>query len=138
MDRDAMTALVDRHLKAEGAGDIDGACAVYTEDVVHDAVGFPGAPCTGIPAARAFYGHLTAAFRTESETPLHTYWSGDDTLVMEQEMTGTAIGELLGLPGNGRRITFRILHVFRFRDDLVCFEQVWLDTGAIVAQLTAP
>jgi steroid delta-isomerase-like uncharacterized protein len=138
VDRDDMMALIDRHLKAEGAGDIDGAVAVYTDDIVHDAVGFPGAPCTGIPAARQFYEHLTTVFRTESETPLATYWSGDDTLVMEQEMTGTAIGEFLGVPGHGRRITFRILHVFRFRDGRICFEQVWLDTGSAMAQLLAP
>lgn len=138
MDRDEMMALIDRHLKAEGAGDIDGAVAVYTDDIVHDAVGFPGSPCTGIPAARQFYELLTAAFRTESETPLNTYWSGDDTLVMEQEMTGAVVGEFLGVPGHGRRITFRILHVFRFRDGKVCFEQVWMDTGSAMAQLLAP
>ena len=61
----------------------------------------------------------------------------DDALVLEQQMTGTVIGEMLGIPGNGRRITFRILHVFEFRDGLISREQVWLDTAAIVAQLTA-
>ena len=47
MDVQAMRELVERHLKAEGAGDIDGAVAVYTDDVVHDAVGFPGSPRQG-------------------------------------------------------------------------------------------
>jgi hypothetical protein len=31
-----------------------------------------------------------------------------------------------------------MMHVFDFRDGLICREQVWIDTGAIVAQLTAP
>jgi predicted ester cyclase len=57
--------------------------------------------------------------------------------VLEQLMTGTVIGEMLGLPGNGRRITFRILHVFEFRDGLISRENVWLDSAAIVAQLAA-
>jgi predicted ester cyclase len=52
-------------------------------------------------------------------------------------MTGTVIGELVGLPGNGRRITFKIFHVFEFRDGRISREQVWLDTGSVVAQLTA-
>ena len=52
-------------------------------------------------------------------------------------MTGTVIGEMLGIPGNSRRVTFRILHVFDFRDGLVCREQVWIDSAAIVAQLTS-
>jgi steroid delta-isomerase-like uncharacterized protein len=137
MQRSEMLGLVERHLKAEGAGDIDGACAVYTDDVLHDAVGFPGSPRTGIAAAREFYAFLTANFRTEDETPRNEYWT-EDTLVLEQDMTGTVIGEMLGIPGNGRRITFRILHIFGFRDGLISKEQVWLDTGAVVAQLTAP
>jgi hypothetical protein len=33
---------------------------------------------------------------------------------------------------------FRMLHVFEFRGDAISRENVWLDAGAIVAQLTAP
>jgi steroid delta-isomerase-like uncharacterized protein len=137
MDVTEMRALVERHLKAEGAGDIEGAVAVYTDDVVHDAVGFPGSPRHGKDAAREFYGFLTANFRTEGEQPLHQF-ATDDALVLEQLMTGTVIGEMLGIPGNGRRISFRILHVFEFDSGLVSREQVWIDSAAIVEQLTAP
>jgi steroid delta-isomerase-like uncharacterized protein len=136
MDRHEMRTLIERHLKAEGAGDVEGAVAVYTEDVVHDAVGFPGSPRVGKDSAREFYGFLTANFRTEQEEPTHEYWT-EDSLVLEQLMTGTVIGEMLGLPGNGRRITFRILHVFEFRDGLISRENVWLDSAAIVSQLAA-
>lgn len=52
-------------------------------------------------------------------------------------MTGSVIGEMLGIPGHGRSVTFRILHVFDFRDGLISREQVWIDSGSIVAQLTA-
>ena len=131
MDVTEMRRLVERHLKAEGAGDVDGAVAVYTDDVTHDAVGFPGSPRQGKEAARDFYRFLTANFRTEEEQPIHQFVM-DDTLVLEQEMTGTVIGEMLGIPGNGRRVTFRILHVFEFRDGLISREQVWIDTAAIV------
>jgi predicted ester cyclase len=86
-------------------------------------------------AARGFYDFLTANFRTEDEEPLHRFFAGD-TMILEQSMTGSVIGEMLGIPGNGRRVTFRILHVFDFRDGLVSREQVWIDIGAIVAQLT--
>jgi predicted ester cyclase len=57
-------------------------------------------------------------------------------MVLEQTMTGTVIGEMLGVPGNGRRVTFGILHVFGFRQGLISREQVWIDSGSIVAQLT--
>jgi steroid delta-isomerase-like uncharacterized protein len=136
MEQQEMIAVVERHLKAEGAGDIDAAVAPYTDDVVHDAVGFPGAPRTGKAAAREFYEYLTANFRTEHETPLRR-WFVDDTMFLEQTMEGTVIGSMMGIPGNGRRVSFRIFHVFEFRDGLISREQVWLDSGAIVAQLTA-
>jgi steroid delta-isomerase-like uncharacterized protein len=134
MEREQMAALVERHLKAEGAGDVEGAVAVYTDDVEHDVVGWPGGVLHGKEAARQFYVELTANFRTEGEQPSHRYWS-DDAMVLDQMMTGTVIGSMLGMPGNGRRITFRALHVFEFRDGLVSRENVWLDGGAIQQQL---
>lgn len=137
MDRHEMIALVEQHLKAEGAGDVEGAVAVYTDDIVHDAVGFPGSPRSGKDAAREFYRFLTANFRTEGEEPLNRFFDGDN-MILEQTMTGAVIGEMVGIPGNGRRVAFRILHVFAFRDGLISREQVWTDSGAIVAQLTAP
>ena len=136
MEQHEMVALVERHLKAEGTGDVEGAVGVYTEDVVHDAVGFPGSPRTGKQAAREFYAFLTANFRTEKEEPLHRWFAGD-TMLLEQRMTGTVIGQMLGIPGDGRRVTFGIFHVFEFAGGLISREQVWIDSGAIVAQLTA-
>lgn len=130
-------ALIHTHLDAEGAGDVAKACSVYAEDVEHDVVGFPGTPCFGIEAAKGFYEFLTANIRTTGEKPLHQYVTDEGAVVMEAEMSADVIGEFLGIPGNGRNITFRILHVFEFGDSLITREQVWLDTGAIVAQLTA-
>jgi predicted ester cyclase len=60
----------------------------------------------------------------------------DDAMILEQIMTGTVIGSMLGMPGRGRRISFRILHVFEFRDGLISRENIWLDSGAIVNQLS--
>lgn len=136
MEQAEMIALVERHLNAEGAGDIEGAVEVYTDDIVHDAVGFPGSPRKGKESAREFYGFLTANFRTEEEKPVRRFFDGD-SMILEQTMTGSVIGEMLGIPGNGRRVSFGILHVFDFRDGLISREQVWLDSGAIAAQLNA-
>ena len=132
-----MKALVDRHLRAEGAGDIAAAIAVYTPDIEHDVVGFPIGPTVGIAGARAFYEYMTSNFRTEGETIKHEYATAD-ALVLEQVMTGTVIGSMFGLPGNGRRVSFRMLHVFEFRDGLISRENIWLDVGAVIGQLSAP
>jgi steroid delta-isomerase-like uncharacterized protein len=135
MDHAKMQDLVSRHLRAEGMGDVDGAVAVYTDDIEHDVVGFPGSPHRGKDGARQFYKELTANFRTEGEEVLHRYLA-DDSMILEQIMTGTVIGSMLGLPGHGRRISFRILHVFEFRDGLISRENVWLDSAAVIAQLS--
>jgi steroid delta-isomerase-like uncharacterized protein len=130
-----MVALVEAHLKAEGAGDVEGAVAVYTDDVEHDVVGFPTGVLRGKDAARGFYEQLTANFRTNLEQPTRRYFT-DDAMVLDQQMTGTVIGTFLGLAGNGRSITFRILHVFEFRNELISRENVWLDVVAIQQQLS--
>jgi steroid delta-isomerase-like uncharacterized protein len=136
MTQDEMIALVERHLKAEGAGDIDGAIAVYTDDIEHDVVGWPDSPVHGKEQTRGFYEHLTANFRTEEEQPTHRYFTAD-AMVLDQIMTGTVTGSFLGLPGHGKRISFRILHVFEFKDGLISRENVWLDGAAIQQQLSA-
>jgi steroid delta-isomerase-like uncharacterized protein len=135
MDQSTMRSLVERHMAAEDCGDVDGAVAVYTDDVEHDVVGFPDSPTHGKQAARDFYRYLTANFHTEGWKVLHRFIA-DDAIVMEQLMTGVVVGSLLGLPGNGRRITFRMLHVFEFRDDLISRENIWLDTAAVAGQLS--
>jgi steroid delta-isomerase-like uncharacterized protein len=135
MDERAMRALVDRHIAAEGRGDVDAALAVYTDDIEHDVVGFPDGVHRSKAGARAFYSELTANFRSETWTERRSFVAAD-ALILEQDMTGTVTGSMLGLDGRGRRITFRMLHVFEFRDGLICRENVWLDSAAVVAQLS--
>lgn len=132
-----MRDLVERHLKAEGAGDIEGAVAVYTDDIEHDDVGMPGGVLRGKDAARDFYEILTANFRTTGEK-LNREYVADNALIIDEIMTGNVVGSMLGLPGRGREISFRILHVFEFKDGLISRENVWLDGGAIAAQLSSP
>jgi steroid delta-isomerase-like uncharacterized protein len=130
-----MESLVEAHLRAEGNGDPDEAVRNYTDDIEHDVVGYPTGPVQGIPSALEFYRQLVKDFRTEGEERSRTYYA-ENACVIENLMTGTVTGSMLGIPGNGRRITFRILHVFEFRDDRICRENVWLDSASIVGQLT--
>lgn len=132
-----MDRLIEEHLAAEQAGDTAASVAMYTEDVEHDVVGFPTGPLQGKSAARGFYEFLTKNIATETMVPVQSYYA-EDACIMEHVWTGTVPGEFLGVPGNGRRITFRMLHVWDFRDGLMSRENVWLDGASIVAQLTAP
>jgi predicted ester cyclase len=63
---------------------------------------------------------------------------GEHFCVTEHLTTGTFPGSFAGVAGHGRRATFRMLHVWEFRDGAIRRENVWLDAGAIIAELTAP
>lgn len=131
-----MDRLIEAHIAAEKAGDPAGSVATHTDDVEHDVVGTPHGPLHGKEAAQAFYDQLVRDIRTEEMVPVRSYY-GEDFCVVEHEWTGTVPGAFLGIPGNGRRISFRLLHIFEFRDGLISRENAWLDGGSIVAQLTA-
>ncbi len=131
----AMKELIERHLAAEAAGDVAGAIAVYTDDVVHDVVGAPTGLLHGPDQAGEFYEFLTANLSTLDVQVNHEYF-GDDVCVVEHQWTGNVLGEFLGIPGHGKQVSFRMLHVFEFRGGLINRENVWLDGGSIAAQLT--
>ncbi len=137
MNREDMDRLIEAHLAAEMAGNTAGCVAMYTDDVEHDVVGAPHGPLHGKQAAQGFYDQLVRDIATEEMIPVRSYY-GDDFCVIEHEWRGTVPGAFLGVEGHGRRISFRLLHVWEFRDGLISRENVWLDGGAIVQQLTAP
>ena len=130
----AMTALIEEHLACEAAGDAAGAVAVYTDDVEHDVVGSPMGALTGPAAARAFYEHLTSDLKIGKMDRVRE-WSGQDFTVVEHVVDAAVTGSFMGIAGHGRPVHFRMLHVFDFRDGKISRENVWLDGGAIAAQL---
>ena len=137
MQRQEMDRLIEEHLAAEKAGNPDGSVAMYTEDVIHDVVGSPIGPLKGPHAAKAFYEMLNQNVATD-RVEVNRAWYGDDFCVIEHQWHGSVPGEFLGVPGNNRRISFRMLHVWEFKDGRMSRENVWLDEGSIIAQLTAP
>jgi steroid delta-isomerase-like uncharacterized protein len=135
MTKDEMNALIDAHLAAEGAGDTDGCVAMYTDDIVHDVVGNPAGPLTGPDAAKGFYDYLTSNVTGTTGRVNHA-WYGEDFAVIEHQWVGAVPGEFLGIPGNGKPVDFRMLHVWEFKDGKMCRENVWVDGATIAAQLT--
>jgi steroid delta-isomerase-like uncharacterized protein len=137
MERADMDRLIEEHLAAERAGDADASVAMYTDDVEHDVVGAPHGPLHGRDAARGFYEQLNGEVATESMTATRSYY-GADFCVTEHHWTGTVHGHFLGIPGHGRSVSIRMLHVWEFADGRISRENLWLDGGSAVAQLMAP
>jgi steroid delta-isomerase-like uncharacterized protein len=136
MTPDEMDEVFARHCAAEAANDVDAILATLTDDAEHDVVGDPLGVLTDRAAIAKRYEDLFDALATDTMTSLRRY-HGTDFFVDESLVEGTVPGDFLGIPGNGRAISFRVLHVCEFRDGRMSRENVWLDTAAIVQQLTA-
>jgi steroid delta-isomerase-like uncharacterized protein len=136
MKPEEMDRLIEAHIAAEMAGDSARSVSMYTEDVEHDVVGTPHGPLHGREAAQGFYDQLISDIRTEEMVPTRRYY-GEDFCVIEHICQATVPGSFLGVPGHGKRISFRMLHLWEFRDGLISRENIWLDGGSIVAQLTS-
>ena len=130
--------MIDRHFRFEAEDDVDGVLSTMVDDVEHDVVGSPTGPVRGKLAARGFYDALFADLAGERVTTLRRYY-GPDFVVDESLWEGTATGAPFGIPGNGRALKFRLLHVFDMAPDgQIKRENVWLDFASILQQLNAP
>lgn len=134
LSREAIDQLIDDHFRREAEGDVEGTLATFTHDVVHDVVGDPAGALHGPAAVGERYDHLFANVKGERADVLHRLY-GDNFVVDDKIWTATVTGDFLGIPGNGRRISMRVLHVFEFRDGRIARENVWLDAGSAIAQL---
>ncbi|HET7490192.1 MAG TPA: nuclear transport factor 2 family protein [Acidimicrobiales bacterium] len=137
MSRNAIDQLIEDHFRREAEGDVDGTLATFTDDVVHDVVGDPAGVLHGPAEVGERYGHLFTNVKGERADVLRRLY-GDDFVVDDKIWTASVVGDFLGIPGNGRRISIRVLHVFEFRDGRIARENVWLDAGAAIAQLKGP
>jgi steroid delta-isomerase-like uncharacterized protein len=130
--------MIDRHFRFEAEDDVDGVLSTMADDVEHEVVGSPTGPVHGKASARGFYDALFADLSGEKVTTLRRYY-GPDFVVDESLWEGTAPGTPFGIPGNGRRLSFRLLHIFDMAaDGRIKRENVWLDLAAILQQLGAP
>jgi predicted ester cyclase len=136
MSREAMDRMLEEHFRREAEGDVAGTLATYTSDIVHDVVGDPLGTLDEHYAIGERYAHLFSNVKGEAFAVKHRLY-GDNFVVDDKIWTARVDGEFLGIPGHGRRIHVRVLHVFEFRDGLICRENVWLDGGSAIAQLSA-
>ncbi|GAB4261449.1 MAG: hypothetical protein Kow0065_11980 [Methylomicrobium sp.] len=134
MTQQEIDRLIDAHFEYERNDDITGVLSTLTEDVVHDVVGWPFGPVQGPEKAKVFYEQLFADLEGTVIHPVRRLY-GDDFAVDESQVETIAVGSPFGYEGRGRRLSFRLLHIFNFRDGLIERENVWIDLAAIRQQL---
>jgi hypothetical protein len=136
LTREAMDRILEDHFQREADGDVEGTLTTFTDDVVHDVVGDPAGELHGPSAAGQRYGHLFSNVKGEHADVKHRLY-GENFVVDDMIWTARVVGEFMGMPGHGRRISIRVLHVFEFRGGLISRENVWIDAGAATSQLTS-
>jgi len=143
MKRDAIPhldidRLVEEHYAYEAADDVDGVVASLADVVEHDIVPSPFGVVRDKAVIRRFYETLFANVEGRGTTPLRRLY-GDNFVVYEVVWHGRiADGAPFGCPGRGGDVSFRLLHIFEFRDGRISRENAWMDVASIQRQLGAP
>lgn len=131
-------AMIDRHFRYEAEDDVEGVLSTMVDDLTHELVGAPSGVSHGKDAARQFYERLFADLAGEEIKTVKRLY-GKNFVVDESIWKGKAIGAPLGMPGHGKPLTFRLLHIFEMAEDgKIKQENVWVDYAAIVQQLSNP
>jgi ketosteroid isomerase-like protein len=135
LTREQMDALVEEHFRFEATDDVDGVLSTLLDGAVHEVIPSPAGALTELAEQRAYYELLFDSITAESVEPLRRCY-GDDFLVDESLWHGRIEdGRPFLCDGHSGEVSFRLLHVFEFRDGKISREQVWCDLAAIQRQL---
>jgi ketosteroid isomerase-like protein len=110
-----MDKVIADHIDFESKDDVDGVLTTLTEDVVHDLIGMPWGVQHGLEGARRNYEFFFPNMRvTDIREVARLY--GEDHVVFDCEVDAILNGTVVQRPEPEGRSTFRVLHVFEFRD----------------------
>ena len=94
----------------------------------------PSSPEKGPQAQRSIYEMFYAAIPDVRAETLDLIAEGDKVMIVDR-FGGTRTGIFLGVPGDGKRIEWMVIHVYRFREGRIIEDAVMTDALAIVQQL---
>ncbi len=138
MTREQMDQVVNEHFGYEAADDVNGVMATLTEhEAEHEVIPSPVGALTDRAKMREYYELLFSSITGERVEPLRRLY-GEDFMVDETMWHGRIDdGRPFLCDGRSGPASFRLLHVFEFRDGDISREQVWCDLAAIQRQLGA-
>lgn len=127
--------IVDEHFRYEAMDDVDGVMGTLLEGAVHEVIPSPVGALDDPTNQRVYYELLFGSIKGESVEPLRRYY-GENFLVDESLWQGRIEdGRPFLCDGRSGEVSFRLLHVFEFREGKISREQVWCDLAAIQRQL---
>jgi len=127
------TDAVERALERWNAGDLPGYLALYGQGIrLH---GYTPEPM-GKVEVEGFYRRIFAAFDSPQLVFNQMLESGD-TVTVRFTMTGTHVGEFMGVPSTGRKIALPGITILRFEGDTVTERWSSADMLGLLVQLGA-
>jgi predicted ester cyclase len=130
LDQKQMDDVIAEHLEFEGRDDVEGVLSTLTDDVIHDMVGMPWGPQHGKEGARKNYELFFPNMEVQDTRDVRRLY-GPDHVIWDMECDALVNGRILGLEEREQVVTFRVLHVFEFRDGKISRENVLADFGAV-------
>ena len=129
-----MDRVIDAHFDAERRGDVAAILETVSKEISHETFGSGLTGLQGKDAVRQFYEALSAELSIDGYTTVRRLY-GDSHVWEEGIVDATAKGQPFGLEGGGRNFSYRLLHLFEFRDGLIAREFGIPDVASIMAQL---
>jgi steroid delta-isomerase-like uncharacterized protein len=124
--------LVNEHMHAVNAHDVDRTMAVLTESTDYK---FNDEEFGRHESVREFYSDVFEGFPDMRYKVLGRY-ANDEAIMQEVIMTGTQTNEFCGIPASGRRIQVPVCAIFLFDEyDQITSEKIYVDMALFLGQL---
>ncbi|PWT81962.1 MAG: hypothetical protein C5B58_09025 [Acidobacteria bacterium] len=124
--------LVNEHMHAVNAHDVDRTMAVLTESADYK---FNDEEFGRHESVREFYSDVFEGFPDMRYKVVGRY-ANDEAIMQEAMMTGTQTNEFCGIPASGRRIQVPVCAIFLFDEhDHITSERIYLDMALFLRQL---
>jgi predicted enzyme related to lactoylglutathione lyase len=133
-------AVLNEHLAAENAHDLDRIMATYTASPV---IELNGSRIDGSVAVREFhrsfgFGGAGAASFSDVHIAERGRHHTHEATIIEQTLTAVHTGVWRGIPATGRTVSIVVCTVYVFEDGKLARENVYLDEGRLRHLLTKP
>ena len=133
MDK-TLEAVVNRHLAAENAHQMEGTLAALHPDCLFEDLPL-GKTYRGRAEAENYYRFWWGAFDLEVKGE-HRHWSEDGAFMIAQTWyEGAHRGQFLDYAPTGRPIRFPLAVVIPFRDGLMAGERFYYDLATLLRQI---
>jgi steroid delta-isomerase-like uncharacterized protein len=127
-------AVLQLHVTAETAFDMEGTLATLTDDCLFEDMP-TGTVYRGRDGVRAYYQEWWSAFGNVPSSS-RLYVPADDGLIVETRFIGRHVGTYRGAAASGRQIDLPVAIFVSFRDGLMAGERFYYDRLSLLSQIS--